>query len=126
MRGFAKIGATALALAVGGVVVVKSQQAIAQIQRFEQFENDDVHVWKTVIPAGAPAPMHRHDHPRIAIALSSGTLKLVEPDGKSETHVWEAGKAYWMPAMAPGLMHADVNAGSKPIEVVMVELKKER
>jgi hypothetical protein len=43
----------------------------------------------------------------------------------AESHVWETGKAYWLPANPPNTMHADVNAGDKPIEVVVVELKKE-
>jgi hypothetical protein len=70
--------------------------------------------------------MHRHDHPRVIIALSGGTMKIVEQGGSSEEHVWETGKAYWLPANSPGTMHADVNAGDKPIEVMVVELEKEK
>jgi beta-alanine degradation protein BauB len=69
--------------------------------------------------------MHRHDHPRVIIALSGGTMKIVEKSGSSESHVWETGKAYWLPANPPNTMHADVNAGDKPIEVMVVELEKE-
>jgi predicted component of type VI protein secretion system len=41
-------------------------------------------------------------------------------------NVWDTGKAYWLPANAPNTMHSDVNGGDKPIEVMVVELKKER
>ena len=101
------------------VAIVRSQT-----QRFPQFENEDVKVWKSVVMPNAPLTMHRHDHPRVIIALSGGTMKIVDQQGKSEAHVWETGKAYWLPANPPGTMHADVNAGDKPIEVMVVELKK--
>ena len=40
--------------------------------------------------------------------------------------MWETGKAYWLPKNAPNTMHADVNAGDQPIEVMVVELKKDK
>lgn len=73
-----------------------------------------------------PLAMHRHEHGRVIIALSGGTMKIVELNGSSETHNWETGKAYWLPANSPGEMHSDVNAGDKPIEVMVVELKHDK
>jgi len=96
-----------------------------QTQRFPQFENEDVKVWKSVIAPDAPLAMHRHDHPRVIIALQGGTMKVVEQNGPTEEHVWETGKAYWLPANPPNTVHADVNAGDKAIEVMVVELKHE-
>ncbi len=101
-------------------------QTAEQSQRVPQFENDDVRVWKTTVLPNAPLTMHRHEHPRVLIALTGGTMKIVEQSGKSETHQWDTGKAYWLPANAPNTLHADVNAGNKPIEVMVVELKKEQ
>jgi quercetin dioxygenase-like cupin family protein len=103
----------------------RSQQPSAITQRFPQFENDDVKVWKTVVAPNAPLAMHRHDHPRVIIALAGGDMKIVEQNGASELHVWETGKAYWLPANPPNTEHADVNAGTTPIEVIVVELKHE-
>ena len=96
-----------------------------QTQRFPQFENEDVKVWKSVIAPDAPLAMHRHDHPRVIIALQGGTMKVVEQNGPTEEHVWQTGKAYWLPANPPNTVHADVNAGDKDIEVMVVELKHE-
>jgi beta-alanine degradation protein BauB len=93
-------------------------------QRTPQFENEDVAVWKTVIPPDAPLTMHTHQHPRVVVALSGGTMKIVYEDGGSETHTWQTGKAYWLPTSEGLKRHADVNTGSKPIEVIVVELKK--
>ena len=95
-----------------------------QTQRIAQFENEDVKVWKSIILPNAPLAMHRHEHPRVIIALVGGTLKIAEQSGPTETHLWESGKAYWLPANPTGTLHADVNAGDKPIEVIVVELKK--
>jgi hypothetical protein len=109
-----------------GVGVMRSQQGATGTQRIAQFENDDVKVWKSVVVPHAPLTMHRHEHGRMMIALKGGTMKIVENSGASEAHVWETGKAYWLPANAPGTMHADVNAGDQPIEVMVVELKKNK
>jgi quercetin dioxygenase-like cupin family protein len=97
-----------------------------QTQRIPQFDNEDVRVWRSVIAPNAPLTMHRHEHPRVIVALNGGTIKIVEDNGKSEAHVWETGKAYWLPANAPNTVHADVNQGDQPIEVMVVELKHEK
>jgi hypothetical protein len=78
-----------------------------------------------VILPNAPLTMHRHEHPRVIVALRGGTMNIVEQNGPTEQHVWETGKAYWLPANPAGTVHADVNAGDKPIEVMVVELKHE-
>jgi quercetin dioxygenase-like cupin family protein len=103
-----------------------SPQQGNQTQRIPQFENDDVKVWRSVVMPNTPLAMHRHEHGRVIIALTGGTMKIAEQNGASETHDWETGKAYWLPKNAPGEMHSDVNAGDKPIEVMVVELKHDR
>lgn len=113
-----------LLLAAAGVIY--SQQTASQTQRFPQFENEDVKVWKSVVLPNQPLTMHRHDHPRVIIALKGGTMKIVDQSGAEERHVWDTGKAYWLPANPPGTTHADVNSGSEPIEVMVVELEKEK
>jgi quercetin dioxygenase-like cupin family protein len=104
----------------------QTPQAQKQTQRIPQFDNEDVKVWRSVIAPNAPLTMHRHEHPRVIVALNGGTISIVEDHGKSEAHVWETGKAYWLPANAPNTMHADVNNGDQPIEVMVVELKHEK
>ena len=117
-------GAAALVVLLVTVSVVRAMQSQPETRRFPQFENDEVKVWKSIVTPGAPLAMHRHDHPRVIIALRGGTMKIVEQNGPTETHVWETGKAYWLPANPPNTVHADVNAGDQPIEVMVVELKK--
>jgi len=124
-----KVASRAIWVLVGFVAafgLMYSQQAGQVTQRIPQFDNGDVKVWKSVVVPNAPLTMHRHDHGRVIIALQGGTMKIVEQSGASEQHVWESGKAYWLPANAPNTMHADVNAGNKPIEVMVVELQKDK
>ncbi|HTB95395.1 MAG TPA: hypothetical protein VK716_00180 [Terracidiphilus sp.] len=109
-----------------GAFSVLAAQQLSQTQRIPQFENDTVKVWKSVVLPNAPLTMHRHEHPRVIIALRGGTMKIVEDKGGSEDHVWETGKAYWLPSNEPGTMHADVNAGKEPMEVMVVELEHEK
>jgi beta-alanine degradation protein BauB len=122
------IRATALVVATLSASVVTSQvvNKVAQSGRTPQFENDDVKVWKTVVLPNQPLAMHHHDHPRVIIALTGGTMNIVDPSGAIEPHHWETGRAYWLPAMAPNALHSDVNAGDKPMEVMVVELEKEK
>jgi hypothetical protein len=110
------------AIALTPVSTLTSQQP-AGTQRTPQFENDDVKVWKTVVMPNAPLTMHTHDHPRVIVALSGGTMKVVNQDGTSETHRWDTGKAYWLSLEEGKKRHADANQGDKPIEVMVIELK---
>jgi len=120
-------GVVLFAILTGSASVIGSEQttAPAETQRVPQFENDDVKVWRSVVLANAPLSMHRHDHPRVIIALRGGTMNILEDNGTSAAQVWEAGRAYWLPANPPNTRHADVNKGDQPIEVMVVELKHE-
>ena len=115
----------ALSFLAGGTLMAARQQA--QTRREPQFENEQMKVWKSIIQPHQPLVLHRHEHGRALIALTSGQLKVVDQDGKTlDTYNWEAGKAYWLDADPPGQMHADVNETTKPIEVIVVELKRDR
>jgi len=114
------IGLATLAFGAGWAVA----QTTGQTGREPQFQNSEVKVWKSLVLPHSPLPMHRHEHPRVIIALTGGTMQIVEDNGATETHEWQTGKAYWLPANTPGTRHQDVNAGDKPIEVMVVELQK--
>lgn len=108
-----------LAIAAGLVVA----QTMIQTGREPQFENSEVKVWKSVVLPNSPLPLHRHEHPRVIIALRGGSMKILEENGQSEIYEWQTGKAYWLPANSPGTRHQDINVGDKPIEVMVVELQ---
>jgi beta-alanine degradation protein BauB len=113
----------AVFVAAVALTPLTSQQPASSTQRIPQFENDDVKVWKTVVMPHAPLTMHTHDHPRVIVALSGGTMKIVNEDGTSQTEKWETGKAYWLSLEEGKKRHADSNQGEKPIEVMVIELK---
>lgn len=127
-----KKGLVRAAIATGTILLsflagwMRAQQERDQTQRFPQFENEDVKVWRSVILPNQPLTMHRHDHPRVIVALKGGTVEIVDDGGARERHVWETGKAYWLPANPPNSRHADLNAGDQPVEVIVVELEKEK
>ena len=112
-----------LAVILSPTVKLTPQTPPAQSARIPQFENDDVNVWKTTVLPNAPVAMHTHEHPRVIVALTSGTMKIQYESGKSEEHQWEAGKAYWLSSEEGKQWHSDVNVSARPIEVMVVEVK---
>jgi beta-alanine degradation protein BauB len=120
---------TGFLLGLGGLAFVAGfavAQTAAQTGREPQFENSAVKVWKSVVLPNSPLPLHRHEHPRVIIALRGGSIKILEESGKSELHDWQTGKAYWLDANVPGTRHQDINVGNTPIEVMVVELENEK
>jgi beta-alanine degradation protein BauB len=104
----------AISFAVGGTAVWAQQQA-QQSRREPQFENDQLRVWKSIIMPGQPLGLHRHEHGR-----------AVDKDNKVlDTYKLTAGKAMWLGKDPPGQMHADVNPGTTPVEVIVVQLQQD-
>ena len=108
---------------VAGVAV--GQQSTSR--REPQFENSEVQVWKSIISPGKPLGLHRHEHGRALVSLNGGVLNVVDANGKVlDVYKLEAGKAMWLDADKPGTQHADVNPGTQPVEVVVVQLKNDK
>jgi hypothetical protein len=106
-------------------VAVGQQQGTSR--REPQFENSEVQVWKSIIYPNQPLSLHRHDHGRALISLNGGTLNVVDEKGKViDVYKLEAGKARWLDADKPGTQHADVNPGTGPVEVIVVQLKNDK
>ena len=123
MRYRQLLAACVLSFALGGTMVAAQQRT--GTRREPQFENEHVRAWKSIIMPRQPLTMHRHEHGRALIALTDGQLKVVNRSGAViTTYDWKAGRAYWLDADPPGQFHADVNETSKPIEVIVVELRK--
>jgi beta-alanine degradation protein BauB len=115
--------AGALVLGAGTLVGTFQQQA-STTRREPQFENSHVTVWKSIIMPNQPLAVHRHDHGRTIVALRGGTLDVVDAQGKTlKQMTWETGKAYWLDADPPGEQHGDLNRGTAPIEVIVVQMR---
>lgn len=111
---------------MAALALIPFEMLTPQTQRIPQFENEHVTVWKSTVMPNTPLTMHTHQHPRVIIPLVGGTMKIVNEDGTSETQQWESGRAYWLSAEEGRKRHADANQGSKPIEVMVVEIKDAR
>jgi hypothetical protein len=110
-----------------GAAAMWAQSQQSATRREPQFENSEVKVWKSIIMPNQPLTQHRHEHGRALIALTDGEVKVVGADGKTmSTMKWEQGKAYWLDADPPVVTHADVSSMTKPIEVIVVELKNDK
>lgn len=116
----------AVAAICAATAVVDAVQQQSMTRREPQFENSEVKVWKSIILPNQPLALHRHDHGRTIVALKGGTLDIVDGEGKTlEKAVWESGKAYWLDADPPDTQHGDLNRGTEPMEVIVVELKND-
>jgi quercetin dioxygenase-like cupin family protein len=83
-----------------------------------EFENESVRVLRIKYGAGEKSVMH--DHPNaVVVYLTNATTKMTTPDGKSQDSTGKAGDAVWTPAGT----HLPQNGG-KPLEAILVELKK--
>ncbi len=115
------LGRSPVLILLVAAVSMTSQEP--KTKRVPQFDNEQVKVWRSIVYPNEPLTMHRHDHARVIIPIAGGTMKIVQQSGATASHQWEAGKAYWLTADPPNQLHADVNGGDKPIEVMVVELK---
>lgn len=120
------IVAGALCFALGaGAMWAQQQQGTSR--REPQLENARVTVWKSTVMPNQPLSLHRHDHGRVLVALTNGQLRVVDKNRKVlDTYNLQAGKSLWLAADPPGQLHADVNPGTRAVEVVVVQLKNDR
>jgi beta-alanine degradation protein BauB len=108
-----------------GVLVGALQQQVSGTRREPQFDNEHVQVWKSIIMPNQPLALHRHDLGRTIVALKGGTLDVVDGSGKTiKQMTWETGKAYWLDTDPAGQQHGDLNRGTTPIEVIVVQMKR--
>ncbi len=93
--------------------------------RVQQFENSRVNVWKTIIypTMQQTIAMHRHNHDRVVVALTSGTLKVKNDKGKVHYLHLKKDKAYYLAKDVPNELHSDQNVSNNPIKVMVIELK---
>jgi hypothetical protein len=124
MKSYWKLGIVVVVVFAAGVAVGVAAQTNAT-RREPQFENEHVQVWKSIIMPNQPLALHRHDFGRAIVALKGGTLDIVDANGKTtRQEKWETGKAYWLGVDPPGQQHGDLNRGKEPMEVIVVQLKK--
>jgi quercetin dioxygenase-like cupin family protein len=83
-----------------------------------QVRNERVIVTEWRFEPGAETGAHVHAHDYVVVPLTSGTLRLEEPDGVRDVHL-QAGASYARPA---GVAHNVINANAFEFRFVEVEL----
>jgi hypothetical protein len=84
-----------------------------------EYENDSIRVLRINYGPGEKSVMHEHPK-NFAIFLSDIQGKFTFADGKTQDVTAKAGTTQW----DAGGKHLPENTGTKPFEVIVVELKK--
>jgi beta-alanine degradation protein BauB len=84
-----------------------------------QVENERVRVTEWRFAPGAETGHHVHAHDYVVVPLTSGTLRLEEPQGVREAQL-RTGVAY---ARAAGMAHNVINANDFEFRFIEIELK---
>jgi mannose-6-phosphate isomerase-like protein (cupin superfamily) len=86
-----------------------------------KIDNESVRVLRAVDQPHHPGALHRHALNRVMIYLNAGDQTITYQDGRVDHLHWQAGQAAWSPT---GGLHVSENVGSKPLQIIEVELKK--
>lgn len=89
-----------------------------------QFENEQVCSAYLKIMPGEETEDHYDELPSVVIALNGGILTRLEADGSRTEVEFPTGKSVFVEAETPDKMHKTINATSKSIELIIVQLKK--
>lgn len=94
-------------------------------QRIEQVNNKKVRVWQTLVYPSSKQKlaMHRHEYPRVVVALTDGEFKITNDKGKIHYWTLEKNKAYYLAADPKGELHNDENMSKHVVKVMVVELR---
>ena len=95
-----------------GIADVKAVPAV-------QIENDRVIVTEWTFAPGAETGQHIHTFDYVVVPLTSGTLRLVEPEGPRDAQL-TAGVSYTRPA---GVNHNVINLNTHEFRFLEIELK---
>lgn len=82
-------------------------------------ENSQVRIIHVHYEAHAKSVMHSHPD-GVLVVLSATKVKFTYPDGKTEIREMKAGDSMY----TPHTVHLPENIGDKPMDAVLVELKK--
>ena len=82
------------------------------------FIKDGARVSETYLDPGATVPMHRHDEPHLAVAVTDLDFRSDVDRGGSSTITMKAGDVKWLPG---GFSHTVTNVGTSPARFVSVE-----
>ena len=86
----------------------------------QQVDNERARVTEWRFAPGAATGFHRHEYDYVVVPMTSGTLKLIGPDGAETFAELSAGVSY---ARQAGVEHDVINANDFEFVFVEVEMK---
>jgi len=84
-----------------------------------QVDNERVIVTEWRFAPGAQTGHHVHGHDYVVVPLTSGTLRLVEPDGTRDVQL-QAGVSY---SRMAGVAHNVINANDYEFRFIEIEIR---
>jgi quercetin dioxygenase-like cupin family protein len=108
----------AAAMAVPTVVMAQDPVKVDAKHYKVEFENDEVRVLRITYGPGEKSVMHEHPG-AVAVFLTGGKVKFTNADGTTQEQDTKSGTSQWTPAGK----HLPENIGTKPFEVLLVEVK---
>ena len=118
MRRVLLVTLVAAAIAAPLVVIAQDPVKVDAKHYKVEFENDQVRVLRITYGPGEKSVMHEHPG-AVAVFLSGGKVKFTNADGTTQEQDTKAGTSQWTPAGK----HLPENIGTKPFEVLLVEVK---
>lgn len=91
-----------------------------QAQPTIQTDNERTRVTKWYFPPGSATGYHRHEYDYVVVPLTTGTLKLIGPDGRETLAELTTGVSYFRQA---GVEHDVVNVNDYDFAFIEIELK---
>lgn len=88
-----------------------------------EVDKENVSIVRVVIFPQEEIGLHRHDYPKIAIALQGGVMTRVEEDGRESEVEFPTGVAVYRPADPEGELHRAVNRSDQTIELLLIQIK---
>ncbi|HYM31979.1 MAG TPA: cupin domain-containing protein [Candidatus Cybelea sp.] len=88
----------------------------------QMIDNDRVTVTEWRFAPGAATGYHRHGHDYVVVPLTTGTLRLVEPDGTRDAAL-TVGVPYFR---EEGVEHDVINANTFEFAFIEIEIKRRR
>jgi quercetin dioxygenase-like cupin family protein len=83
-------------------------------------DNERVTVWDVTLEKGKPSPMHEHKYDLVGVDLSDATVKVVNPDGTSQTGVAKVGQVV---SLKKGTTHIEEATSATPRHAIVIDLK---
>jgi quercetin dioxygenase-like cupin family protein len=118
MRRAILVALVAVAIAASLVVVAQDPVKVDAKHYKVEFENDQVRVLRITYGPGEKSVMHEHPD-AVAVFVTDGKVKFTNADGSAQEQDTKAGTTQWTPAGK----HLPENIGTKPFEVLLVEVK---